>query len=285
MNLLNSIICDDVLKGLSQIPDETVHLIVTSPPYNIELDGYENRDDNEPYKQYVEWLKKIIYECKRVLVKGGRLVINIDSVRNRQDDDEYMRPIYADLVYIGREIGLKFRTEICWYKQNWSGRATAFGSYMSCSNPAIRRNHEYVLVWSKGEWKLEGDSEFSDMTPEEFQNWTFSTWFITPETRNLNNHPAPFPEELIRRIIKLFSYRNNTVLDPFMGTGTTAVVAKALNRNYIGIDNSPKQVAYAKERISCIQNIFDDSDYVPRSKRIEEHKTKNIDNVEINKVF
>lgn len=274
MSVLNTVMLDDVLDGLAKIPSNSVHLVFSSPPYNIQLEGYRNRNDDDPYKVYVDWLKKIFIESERILVNGGRLVINIDSVRNRQDDDEYMRPIYGDLVNIAREIGLKFRTEICWYKQNWSGRATAFGSYMSCSNPAIRRNHEYVLVWSKGDWKLEGDQELSDMTPEEFQEWTFSTWFIQPETKNHNDHPAPFPEELAIRIIKLFSYRGNTVVDPFMGTGTTGFVAKMLGRNYIGIDNSEKDVKYAVERISSFDDILA-SDYVPRSQRIAQVKERN----------
>jgi len=281
MSLLNTIMLDDVLDGLKKIPDESVHLVLSSPPYNIQLEGYRNRNDDDPYKVYVDWLKKIFVECKRILVDGGRLVINIDSVRNRQDDEEYMRPIAGDLINIGREIGLKYRTEICWYKQNWSGRATAFGSYMSCSNPAIRRNHEYIMVWSKGSWKLEGDPELSDMTNEEFQNWTFSTWFIQPETQNLNGHPAPFPEELAKRVIKLFSYRGNTVVDPFMGTGTTGLMAKVLGRNYIGIDNSESDVVYARQRISSVSNIFDD--YIPRSKRIEENK-KTVNTVEENRI-
>lgn len=269
-DIINTIMCDDVLVGLSKIPDESVELIWSSPPYNIDLKGYKNRNDNEPYKQYVSWLKDIMTEFKRVLVHGGRIAINIDSVRNRQDEDEYIRPIYADLVNIGRELGLGFRTEICWYKQNWSGRATAFGSYMSSSNPTVRRIHEYVLVWSKGDWKLEGDPELSDMTPKEFQEWTFSTWHIQPETRNRNGHPAPFPEELAKRIIKLFSYRGNTVLDPFMGTGTTGVVAKTHGRNYIGIDNSQVDVEYARDRIADVNYLFDN--YIPRSKRIAADK-------------
>lgn len=274
MSVLNTIMLDDVLDGLAKIPSNSVHLVFSSPPYNIQLEGYRNRHDDDPYKVYVAWLKKIFVECERILVNGGRLVINIDSVRNRQDDEEYMRPIYGDLVNAAREIGLKFRTEICWYKQNWSGRATAFGSYMSCSNPAIRRNHEYVLVWSKGDWKLDGDQELSDMTPKEFQEWTFSTWFIQPETKNHNDHPAPFPEELAIRVIKLFSYRGNTVVDPFMGTGTTGLVAKMLGRNYIGIDNSEKDVKYAIDRIDAFDDILA-SDYVPRSQRIAVVKARN----------
>jgi len=280
--LLNTIMFDDVLDGLRKIPDETVHLVCTSPPYNINI-KYKNRKDNDPYAHYLAWLKDILIECKRVLVSGGRIAINIDSVRNLQDGEEYMRPIYADLVNIGREIGLKFRVEICWYKQNWSGRATAFGSWCSCSNPALRRTHEYVLVWSKDEFGLEGDSELSDMTPKEFQEWTFSTWFIQPETKNRNGHPAPYPEELVTRILKLFSYRGNTILDPFMGTGTTGAVAKMTGRNYIGIDNSEGDVKYARDRINNIANIFEP--YVPRSQRLKESKAEIPKEVVENEVF
>lgn len=285
MNYVNTILNEDVLVGLRKIKDESIHLVFSSPPYNVNLKGYKNRNDNDPYNEYIQWLKDIFIECKRVLVNGGRLAINIDAMTNRQDDsdEEYIRPIYADLVNIGREIGLKFRTEFCWYKQNVVGRKTAWGSYQSASNPICRRNHEYILVWSKGDWKLEGDSELSDMTAKEFQEWTISTWHVQPETRNLNNHPAPFPEELAKRVIKLFSYRGNTVLDPFMGTGTTAVVAKSFGRNYIGIDNSKEDVLFANKRIEGVSPIFDD--YIPRSQRILREKESKIDDIEENKVF
>jgi site-specific DNA-methyltransferase (adenine-specific) len=274
-DLKNTIMCCDVIEGLKKIPDSSVHLVVTSPPYNINLQGYKNRNDNDPYHIYVEWLNTIFIECKRILVDGGRLIINIDSVRNRQDEAEYMRPIAGDLINMGRSIGMKYRTEICWYKQNWSGRATAFGSYMSCSNPTIRRNHEYIMIWSKGDWKLDGDQEMSDMTPEEFQTWTFSTWFVQPEVRNLNDHPAPYPEELVRRLIKLYSYRGNIVVDPFMGTGTTGLVCKLNHRFYIGIDNSAQDVEFAIKRIDSVDNIFDE--YVPRSTRIQKNKQEKTD--------
>lgn len=281
MNVLNTIICDDVLAGFAKIPDESVELVFSSPPYNVNLVGYKNRNDNDPYSVYLLWLKDIMIQSKRVLKSGGRLVINIDAMTNRQEDSdkEYVRPIYADIVNIGREIGLLFRAEFCWYKQNVVGRKTAWGSYQSCSNPICRRNHEYVLVWSKDSWKLDGDSELSDMTAAEFQNWTISTWFIPPETRNLNNHPAPFPEELANRVIKLFSYRGNTVLDPFMGTGTTGFVAKCCGRNFIGIDNSLSDVEYARNRINSVDNIFGNS-YVPRSERMKIEKELKVEDSE-----
>lgn len=270
--MINEIIHADVLDGLKQIESDSVALSVQSPPYNVAI-NYDNRSDNQPYQEYLGWLSKVFTEVYRVTKDGGRCAINIDAMTNRQDDKdkEYVRPIYAHLCNLMEVIGWKFRTEICWYKQNGVGKATAWGSWMSCSNPVIIRNHEYVLVWSKGDWKLDGDSEQSDITKEEWEKMIYSTWFISPETRKLNNHPAAFPEELVRRIIKLFSYRGDTVLDTFVGTGTTAYVAKLLKRHYIGIDNSENCCKYARDRIETADSMFEE-DYIPRSKRIEGYR-------------
>jgi len=147
-----------------------------------------------------------------------------------------------------KEIGWNFRTEISWYKQNAAGKKTAWGSYQSPSNPVIRRIHEFVLVWSKGDWRLRSE-EKPDITKSEFEHWTFSTWFVLPETKSPIGHPAPFPEELAKRVIKLFSFPKQTVLDPFSGTGTTSLMACVFNRDYIGIDNSLKYCEYARDRI------------------------------------
>jgi len=235
-NVINSIICADVLDGLSSIEDGDVSLTFSSPPYNVAI-SYNSYEDNLSYDDYLKWLERVFSEVFRVTKNGGRLIVNIDAMTNRQDDkdEEYVRPIYPHLYTIMKSIGWKFRAEICWYKQNSVGRKTAWGSWMSASNPVIRRNHEYILCWSKGSWRLESE-EKSDLTAEEFQQWTFSTWFVQPETRNIGGHPACFPEELARRVIKLFSFPNDIVLDPFNGVGTTTRMANILNRRYIGID-------------------------------------------------
>ncbi len=174
MNIINTIINKDVLEGLKDIPDEIVSLTVTSPPYNTlkrESKKYDSVNDDLPYKEYLDWLKKVFTEVFRSTRDGGRCAINIDAVTNRQEDkdQEYVRCIYAHLYNLMTEIGWKFRTEICWYKQNAVGKQTAFGSWDSCSNPVIRRTHEYVILFSKGDWKLEGDDELSDMTSDEFK--------------------------------------------------------------------------------------------------------------------
>jgi len=253
--MLNEIICADVLDGLKKIDDESVHLTFTSPPYNVNL-NYKNSSDNLAYEDYIQWLKKIFTSIYGKTVNGGRVAINIDAITNREDDkdQEYIRAIYPHLYNIMKEIGWKFRTEICWSKQNAVGRATAWGSYMSSSNPCLRRNHEYVLIWSKGDWKLESE-EKSDITKQEFELYTLSTWHVQPQTKKLAGHPAGFPEELAKRVIKLFSFPGQTVLDPFSGTGTTAKVAYMWNRNYLGIDNCEDYCEFARNRIAEVEQI------------------------------
>lgn len=246
----NTIILGDTLDTLKEMPDDFVNLIFTSPPYNVNLD-YSNCQDNSDYHVYLHWLKDIFKECKRVLVKGGRLAINIDAITNRQENDkdkEYVRCIYAHLYNIMKDIGMNFRTEICWAKQNAVGKKSAWGSYCRPSCPVIRRNHEYILVWSKDSWKMDGDSSLADITKDEFHKFTLSVWEIMPETRKLIDHPAPFPEELAYRVIKLFTFREDLVLDIFNGTGTTTSVAAKCGRRWCGIDNSEQYVDFARNR-------------------------------------
>ena len=188
-----------MIDGLKQIPDSTVSLIVTSPPYDVGK-KYGNHNDNMPWQEYLDWLKEISIECKRVLRTGGRLAINIDLITNRQadKDTEYIRPIHYYLCKIMKEISMLFYMQICWAKQNAVGKDTAWGSYCSASTPVLRRNDEPVFVWSKDQFTLPGDNELSDMTPDEFHLYTLSTWHMTPETKK-TIHPAPFCEELSKR--------------------------------------------------------------------------------------
>tara|TARA_B100001778_G_scaffold334967_1_gene349820 strand:+ start:27158 stop:27937 length:780 start_codon:yes stop_codon:yes gene_type:complete len=256
IDVVNKILHMDVLDGLKQIPNDMVSLVVTSPPYNVGID-YAEHDDEMAHEEYLDWMGKVWAECYRVLRPGGRLCVNIDMTANMGDrSQEYYRPLYADFVNLNRKNDFMFRTEIAWYKQNLVGSATAWGSYGSCSNPIIRRNHEYVLVWSKGDYRLEGDKEKCDLTDKEFQQWTMSMWFIQPETRKRGKHHVPYPEELVRRLVKLYCYQDDIVLDPFMGTGTTAAVAKKLRRKYIGIDNDIDSVEYARSRVACALDVF-----------------------------
>lgn len=241
MEYLDQIICGDCLEIMSQIPDETVHLAVTSPPYNLGL-NYDTHDDNLEYEHYLRWLKKVWIETKRVLAPGGRFALNIapTSIKN-------FRAVHHDFANQLREIGFIFRTEILWYKQTM-GRRTAWGSWKSPSNPHIVPSWEYVLVFNKDRWNLPGESEKADVTADEFKRFSDGFWYIPPESQR-RGHPAPFPEELIYRLVKFYTYKGNIVLDMFGGTGTVAVVAYKNNRHFIHIDISPQYCANAAKRL------------------------------------
>lgn len=297
--IINKIHCMDVLDGMKLIPDDSVSLIFSSPPYNTNIE-YRSHKDDMTWQNYLDFLKKVWVESKRVLRPGGRLAINIDAITNWDDDrdKEYVRPIYAELVNQMHDIDdMNFRCEIMWCKTGKEskpdtgqvvGRATAWGSYLSCSNPVMRRNHEYILCWSKGEWGLSGDPEQSDMTDAEFQKWTMSTWCVSPEGRKMGGHPVPFPEELVRRVVKLFSYRGDVVLDPFNGSGTTTAVAAMHHRQYIGIDCDDKHCKYARKRTENAASEAEAQEkimpYEPRSERMakkSKNKKKDVEEVDM----
>ena len=237
----DSVICGDARTVLQRLPRQSVHLAITSPPYNVGI-AYSGYADNLTTEEYLAWLKGVWLELKRVLVVGGRFCLNVapTSIKN-------FRPIHHDLSTDLRELGFLMRTEIIWYKQTM-GRRTAWGSWRSPANPHIIPSWEYVLVFSKGEWRLPGSRDAIDITGPEFQTFSDGFWHIPPE-RNRKGHPAPFPEELIQRLVKFYSYRGNAVLDMFGGTGTVAAVARSLGRHYIHIDASLPYCEQALERI------------------------------------
>lgn len=259
INHLNSILCQNVLDGLLLIPDNCVHLIVTSPPFNVGIQ-YSNYADCMPHVEYLAWMKRVWAECYRVLVSGGRICINIDATMNMEGEPaertERVHPLHVDFTNQLRELGYIYRGEIVWGKQNASGKDTCWGSFCSCSNPHIRRNHEYIILVSKESLRLDGDANMCDLTKDEFCAWTLSDWRITPETRK-NYHPAPFPRELVKRCVKLFSYVGNVVLDCFNGSGTTTTTAYELGRQFIGIDNSEQYCSIARAEIDRVRKEFE----------------------------
>jgi len=262
---INKIICGDAREIMSAIPNESVHLAITSPPYNVGLQ-YDSHDDKMQYDEYLAWLKPFWEHLHRILVNGGRFALNIAPTSIKD-----FRPVHYDMAAQLRSIGFIMRTEILWYKQVMR-RRTAWGSWKSPSNPHIIPSWEYVLIFSKGSWSLEGDKLDADITADEFKAYSDGFWKIAPETRSrqpfLNSlypprrgrkepqakkvgHPAPFPEELIYRLIKFYSYRGNVVIDPFGGTGTVATVAHKTNRHFIHIDVSQKYCDVSADRITA----------------------------------
>lgn len=238
---LNRIICGDVLKELEKIPSNSVHLTITSPPYNVGKE-YDSHSDDMGYKEYLGWLLKVWKEVRRLLVPGGRFCLNIAPTGIKD-----FIPLHHDFSNQLRKAGMKFRTEIVWYKQTMLKR-TAWGSWKSPSNPHIVPSWEYVLVFSKNGNQLKGSSKEADITEKEFKQFSDGFWKIPPE-RKRNGHPAPFPEELIYRLLKFYSFKNNVVLDMFGGTGTVAAVAAKTGRNFIHIDVSKEYCKTTKERL------------------------------------
>jgi DNA modification methylase len=261
----DQVICGDSRDILRGMPDECVHLAITSPPYNVGLQ-YDANDDRMPYDDYLSWLSEFWTELYRVIVPGGRFALNVAPTSIKD-----FRPIHYDMARDLMRIGFIMRTEILWYKQTMR-RRTAWGSWKSPRNPHMVPSWEYVLVFSKGSWTLEGRKEDSDITAEEFIRYSDAFWPIAPETRGrqpflkslypprngrkvpakkAEGHPAPFPEELIKRLIRFYCYKGNVVLDPFGGTGTVAAVARRYDRNFVHLDISKKYCSIAAQRIAA----------------------------------
>lgn len=234
------IITDDALTTLKRLETDSIQCCISSPPYNVGI-RYENYDDKRPYPEYIEWLTDVFVSLKDVLVDGGRLCLNIapTGIKN-------FSPSHHDLITKLRKNGYRFVSEIIWYKQNWTA-GTAWGSWKSPSCPYVLPSWEYVYVLQKGGKRLAGENP--DITKEEFQKYIDGHWDIKPETQNKGN-PAPFPEELVYRLIKLYTYPGDTVIDPFMGSGTVGVVCKRLQRKFIGVDTGEKYCNEAAERIA-----------------------------------
>lgn len=238
----NSVILHGNMLTDERIPDNHIDLIVTSPPYNVRKD-YGMVSDNLSYDEYIdftfEWLKK----CRSWAKPDGRLCMNIpvDTGKGEQ------RSLGADITYIAKQVGWKYRTTIVWNEGNIS-KSSARGSFMSASSPHVISPAELIVVMFKEQWKKTSRGK-SDTTKEEFVEWTNGVWTFSGESKKKIGHPAPFPVELPKRCIKLFSYVDDIVLDPFMGSGTTLVAAKMLNRKSMGIEISREFCELAFKRI------------------------------------
>jgi len=228
-------------ERMEEIPDSSVHLMVTSPPYNV---GKEY-DGDLTLEEYRNFLKKVWREVYRVLVPGGRACINVANLGRKP----YI-PLHAFIIQDMLEVGFIMRGEIIWVKKGGGAPSTAWGTWCSPQNPVLRDEHEYILVFSKDTLtrpQIEGRE--ATLTREEFLEYTRSVWYIAPESAKRVNHPAPFPEELPYRLIKLYTYTGEVVLDPFMGSGTTAVASLKTGRFFIGYEINSDYVEVAKKRL------------------------------------
>ena len=214
--------------------------MITSPPYNVS----KVYDDDLTLKEYLKLLENSFTETYRVLINGGRACINVANLGRKP----YI-PLSDYISKMMLDIGFNMRGEIIWNKAASSSPSTAWGSWLSAANPILRDVHEYILVFSKGDYKREKGNKENTISKEQFMEWTKSIWTMNAESARRIGHPAPFPEELPNRLIQLYSFTNDIILDPFMGSGTTAVSALKAGRKYVGYDISQDYIDLANRRI------------------------------------
>jgi site-specific DNA-methyltransferase (adenine-specific) len=192
-------------------------------------------------------LKRVFQEVYRVLVDGGRACINVANLGRKP----YI-PLSAHLALLMQECGFRMRGEIIWNKAAGAGVSMAWGSWKSATNPVLRDTHEYILVFSKGSpARRKEDGKESTIEAEQFMEWTKSVWVMNPESAKKVGHPAPFPVELPFRLIQLYTFSRDVVLDPFMGSGTTAIAALKAGRRFVGYELDEGYAEAARRRIEA----------------------------------
>ncbi len=225
------------------VEEESIDLIVTSPPYNVDI-KYNSYDDKIPYDVYLEFTEKWLEKAYKLLREDGRLCLNIPLDKNKGGQQS----VYADIVSIAKKIGWKYHSTIIWNEQNISKR-TAWGSWLSAAAPYVIAPVEMIVVLYKKRWKKTSGTRISDITREEFIEWTNGVWSFMGESKTRVKHPAPFPVELPKRCIKLFSFVGDTVLDPFLGSGSTLIACVLTNRKGIGIEIDERYCEIARQRL------------------------------------
>ncbi|MGE3062978.1 MAG: site-specific DNA-methyltransferase [bacterium] len=227
-------------EKMYQLKDNSIHLMITSPPYNVT----KEYDKDLSLKEYLTFLRTVFIETYRVLIDGGRACINVANLGRRP----YI-PLSDYISQMMNEIGFNMRGEIIWNKAASASPSTAWGSWLSAANPILRDVHEYILVFSKGKLKRDSFKKENSITKEQFMEWTKSIWTMNAESAKRVGHPAPFPEELPKRLIHLYSFKGDIVLDPFIGSGTTALAAVKAERKYIGYETDLKYIELANSRL------------------------------------
>jgi site-specific DNA-methyltransferase (adenine-specific) len=241
------------------IKKESIDLTVTSPPYGVDI-KYGSYDDSVPYSEYLAFNEKWLEKCYELSRPDGRLCLNIPLDKNKGGQQS----VYADLVKVCKDVGWKYHTTIIWNEQNIS-RRTAWGSWLSASAPFVISPVEVILVMYKTTWKKTSGSRISDIAREDFMNWTNGFWKFdgdkesnptsTPvwnfsgESKKKVGHPTPFPVELPRRCIKMFSFVGDTILDPFLGSGSTLMACCENNRGGVGVEVDRKYCNLAVARL------------------------------------
>jgi site-specific DNA-methyltransferase (adenine-specific) len=245
-------------RDMSAVASNSVALVVTSPPYFAGKEYEESLGENGvpgSYFEYLALLKGVFEECVRVLEPGGRIAVNVANLGRRP-----YRSLAGDVTGIFQDLGLLMRGEVVWWKGRAAGGSCAWGTFQRPSNPVLRDVTERIVIASKGRFDraltpkqrlAEGLPSTATVSRDEFLEATTDLWEIPPESATRVGHPAPFPVDLPRRLIELYTYEGDLVLDPFMGSGSTALAALQTARHYVGFDNDPAYVEQASARIEA----------------------------------
>ncbi len=225
-------------------------LIITSPPYNVDI-KYNSHKDDLTYDEYLEFSEKWIYNCFKWSKPQGRFALNCPLDKNKGGQQS----VGADLTTIAKKVGWKYHSTIIWNEGNIS-RRTAWGSWLSASAPFVIAPVELIIVFYKEQWKKTSGTRKSDISRDEFIEWTNAVWSFNGESKKRIGHPAPFPRELPYRLIKLFSYVGDVIFDPFAGSGTTLIEAVNNNRIGVGLEIDPHYCEIAKKRIINETSLF-----------------------------
>ncbi len=228
-------------ENMDEIPDYSIHLMVTSPPYNVT----KEYDENLTLDEYRGLLKRVFTEVYKKLVTGGRACVNIANL-GRKPYIALHSYIIQDMI----DIGFMMRGELIWNKASSASPSTAWGTWLSAANPILRDIHEYILVFSKEAFNRKNlPAKASTITKEQFLEFTKSVWTFPAESARKIGHPAPFPIELPSRLIQLYTFKDEVVLDPFCGSGSACIAAIKAGRHYIGYDTEKEYVELAEKRI------------------------------------
>jgi site-specific DNA-methyltransferase (adenine-specific) len=234
--------CDILDIKLDNVVD-----LITSPPYNLSID-YDDNNDSLDFDDYILFVKKWALICYEALKDDGRFCLNIPMKITQPHNKKLNISLSTEYINVFKEIGFGFNNMVIWHKGNIN--KTCWGSFKSASSPFVRDPAECIILFYKNQWAKKNKKGLNDITNEEFVKWTQNVWTFPSEKRKNNKHPAPFPLELPTRCIKLFSYIDDLVMDPFNGSGTTTLAAKQLNRRYIGIEKSKLYYEQSLERIN-----------------------------------
>jgi len=232
---------------MSEIPDCSTHLMVTSPPYNVK----KEYDEDLSLKEYRDLLRTVFKETYKKLVTGGRACVNVANLGRKP----YI-PLHSYIIEDMLDIGFFMRGEIMWNKDSSASASTAWGSWLSAGNPVLRDIHEYILVFSKDSFSRRRLNKRNTISKDEFLKWTKSVWTFPAVSARSIGHPAPFPVELPYRLIQLYTFEGDVVIDPFIGSGQTAIAAMKAKRHYIGYDTNKDYVVLARKRIRKFEIEF-----------------------------